>query len=194
MRQLKGKTKVSHRYSQQASHSIQLMDNGVCLNDYKGSQSICIFQENAREKKERKKEFLENKDKAWTVAMPTLGVIFLFVILYVWLNSRPKVIVEQRLLLIISFMPFKHFLSNLETGNNYRSNVKNSLIINYFPCIYNNIKLYIFQYLHFRFSSRELGYASTHSCNYYFVHYFTIVTFIFHSTTLLLRHNFIGLM
>jgi len=50
--------------------------------------------ENAREKKERKKEFLENKEKAWTVAMPTLGVIFLFVILYVWLNSRPKVIVE----------------------------------------------------------------------------------------------------
>jgi len=51
--------------------------------------------ENAREKKERKKEFLENKEKAWTVAMPTLGVIFLFVILYVWLNSRPKAIVEE---------------------------------------------------------------------------------------------------
>ena len=129
MRQLKGKTKVSQIHSQQASHSIQLMDNGVCLNDYKGSQPISIFQENAREKKERKKEFLENKEKAWTVAMPTLGVIFLFVILYVWLNSRPKVIVEQRMLLNISFMLFQHFLSHLETGNNSRSKVKK--FINY---------------------------------------------------------------
>ena len=121
MRQLKGKAKVSQRYSRQTSHSIKRAGNGVCLNGYKGSQPIFMLQENAREKKERKKEFLENKEKAWTVAMPTLGVIFLFVILYVWLNSRPKVIVEQRLLLIISFIPFKHFLSHLETGNNSHS-------------------------------------------------------------------------
>ena len=122
MRQLKGKTKVSQIHSLQASNSIQF--NGVWLNNYEGSQPVFIFQENAREKKERKKEFLENKEKAWTVAMPTLGVIFLFVILYVWLNSRPKVIVEQRLLLNISFMLFQHFLSHLETGNNSRSKVK----------------------------------------------------------------------
>ena len=46
--------------------------------------------ENAREKKERKKEFLENKNKAWTVALPTLGAVFLMVIIFVYLNSRPK--------------------------------------------------------------------------------------------------------
>ena len=50
--------------------------------------------ENAKEKKERKKEFMENKEKVWTVALPTLGVIFLFVILYVYLNSRPKIAVD----------------------------------------------------------------------------------------------------
>ena len=50
--------------------------------------------ENAKEKKERKKEFMENKDKVWTVALPTLGVLFLFVILYVYLNSRPKIAVD----------------------------------------------------------------------------------------------------
>jgi len=47
--------------------------------------------ENAREKKERKKEFAETREKAMTVALPTLGVIFLLVIIYVYLNSRPKV-------------------------------------------------------------------------------------------------------
>ena len=92
-------------------------------------------------------------------------------------------------------MPFKHFLSHLETGNNSRSKVKNSLIWNEyscFPCVYNNSKFYIFQYFHFRFSSRQLGHAATHSCNDYFVQHFTIVTFISHSTTLLLRHYFIS--
>jgi len=50
--------------------------------------------ENARERKERKKEFMENKEKIFTVALPTLGVLFLFVILYVYLNSRPKIAVD----------------------------------------------------------------------------------------------------
>jgi len=50
--------------------------------------------ESAKERKERKKEFMENKDKVWTVALPTLGVLFLFVILYVYLNSRPKIAVD----------------------------------------------------------------------------------------------------
>lgn len=46
--------------------------------------------ENAREKKERKKEFMENKDKAFSVALPTLGVIFIFIVIFVYFNSRPK--------------------------------------------------------------------------------------------------------
>ena len=60
------------------------------------SISMIFFsnQESAKERKERKKEFMENKDKVWTVALPTLGVLFLFVILYVYLNSRPKIAVD----------------------------------------------------------------------------------------------------
>ena len=47
--------------------------------------------ENAREKRERKKEFMENKDKAFTIALPALGVVFLLVVVFVYLNTRPKV-------------------------------------------------------------------------------------------------------
>ena len=50
--------------------------------------------ENAREKKERKKEFMENKEKVWTVAIPTFGVIFLLIIVFVYLSARPKSVIE----------------------------------------------------------------------------------------------------
>ena len=46
--------------------------------------------ENAREKKERKREFLENKDKAFTVALPVLAAAFVFIVVFVWVNTRPK--------------------------------------------------------------------------------------------------------
>ena len=47
--------------------------------------------ESAREKKERKKEFMENKERAFSVALPVLGVLFLSVVVFVYLNSRPKI-------------------------------------------------------------------------------------------------------
>ena len=53
-----------------------------------------FLQESAKEKKERKKEFMENKEKVWTVALPTLGVVFLFVVVYVYLKSQPKIAVD----------------------------------------------------------------------------------------------------
>ena len=49
--------------------------------------------ENAREKRERKKEFMENKEKAFTVALPALGVVFVLVIVFVYLNTRPKAVI-----------------------------------------------------------------------------------------------------
>ena len=55
---------------------------------------IFFLQESAKEKKERKKEFMENKEKVWTVALPTLGVVFLFVVVYVYLKSQPKIAVD----------------------------------------------------------------------------------------------------
>ena len=50
--------------------------------------------ENAKEKKERKKEFMDNKAKVWTVALPTFGVIFLLVVVSVYLSTRPKSVIE----------------------------------------------------------------------------------------------------
>lgn len=49
--------------------------------------------ESAREKKERKKEFMENKEKVWTVALPALGVVFLLVVVFIYINTRPKNII-----------------------------------------------------------------------------------------------------
>lgn len=45
--------------------------------------------ETAREKKERKREFQENKEKAFTVALPILGVAFLFLVVFVYFKTRP---------------------------------------------------------------------------------------------------------
>ena len=50
--------------------------------------------ENARERKERKKEFMENKDKIWTVALPTFGVLFALIIVFVYISTRPKSVIE----------------------------------------------------------------------------------------------------
>ena len=47
--------------------------------------------QNAREKRQRKKEFKENKDKLFTVVLPTLGVI---IVAMVYMNSRPKSVIE----------------------------------------------------------------------------------------------------
>ncbi|KAG7156317.1 Single-pass membrane and coiled-coil domain-containing protein 4-like [Homarus americanus] len=46
--------------------------------------------ETAKEKKERKKEFMENKDKAFTVALPVLGAVFLLIAILVYFKTRPK--------------------------------------------------------------------------------------------------------
>jgi len=48
--------------------------------------------ENAKEKKERKKEFAENRDKAFTIALPFLGALFVFVVVLVYVATRPKMI------------------------------------------------------------------------------------------------------
>ena len=50
--------------------------------------------ENAKEKKERKKEFMENKDKLFTVVLPTLGVMFALLAAFVYMSSRPKSVIE----------------------------------------------------------------------------------------------------
>jgi len=50
--------------------------------------------ENAKEKKERKKEFMENKEKAFSLVLPVLGVCFALVVVLVFFATRPKQIAE----------------------------------------------------------------------------------------------------
>ena len=52
------------------------------------------IKENAREKRQRKKEFKENKDKLFTVVLPTLGVLFALMVAFVYMSSRPKSVIE----------------------------------------------------------------------------------------------------
>ena len=52
------------------------------------------IKENAREKRQRKKEFKENKDKLFTVVLPTLGIMITLIVAMVYMNSRPKSVIE----------------------------------------------------------------------------------------------------
>lgn len=46
--------------------------------------------ETNKQKKERKREFLENKKNAVSIVLPTIAVICLFIIVYVYIKTRPK--------------------------------------------------------------------------------------------------------
>ena len=48
--------------------------------------------ENAKEKRERKKEFMENKEKAFSIALPLLGLAFVLIAVLVYVATRPKMI------------------------------------------------------------------------------------------------------
>ncbi|KAF6204413.1 hypothetical protein GE061_002754 [Apolygus lucorum] len=50
--------------------------------------------ETNKQKKERKKEFVENKKKIFTIALPALGAFFLLIAVYVYFKTRPKTITE----------------------------------------------------------------------------------------------------
>lgn len=46
--------------------------------------------ETARERKQRKKEFAETQKQVYTIAIPTVIAVFLFIAVYVYLKTRPK--------------------------------------------------------------------------------------------------------
>jgi len=50
--------------------------------------------ENAKEKKERKKEFADNKEKAFTIALPFLGAMFVLIVVLVYVATRPKQLID----------------------------------------------------------------------------------------------------
>lgn len=46
--------------------------------------------ETNKQKKERKREFIENKRKIFTIALPTIAAFFLLIAVYVYFKTRPK--------------------------------------------------------------------------------------------------------
>lgn len=46
--------------------------------------------ETNKQKKERKKEFLENKQRVFTIVLPTIAAIFVIIAAYVYTKTRPK--------------------------------------------------------------------------------------------------------
>lgn len=48
--------------------------------------------ETNKQKKERKKEFMENKQRVFTVVLPTLAAVFVLIAAYVYIKTRPKAI------------------------------------------------------------------------------------------------------
>ncbi|RZF38321.1 single-pass membrane and coiled-coil domain-containing protein 4 homolog [Nilaparvata lugens] len=50
--------------------------------------------ETNKQKKERKREFLENKKNVFKIVLPTAAAIFLLIVVYVYVKTRPKQMME----------------------------------------------------------------------------------------------------
>lgn len=46
--------------------------------------------ETSKQKKERKKEFMENKQRLFTIVLPTMAAVFAMIVAYVYFKTRPK--------------------------------------------------------------------------------------------------------
>ncbi|XP_065334167.1 single-pass membrane and coiled-coil domain-containing protein 4 homolog [Cloeon dipterum] len=47
--------------------------------------------ETNKQKKERKKEFIENKEKVFTVVVPVIAGLFMLLVAFVYFKTRPRV-------------------------------------------------------------------------------------------------------
>lgn len=48
--------------------------------------------ETNKQKKERKKEFLENKQRVFTIVLPSIAAIFVIIAAYIYVKTRPKLV------------------------------------------------------------------------------------------------------
>ena len=46
--------------------------------------------ETSKQKKERKKEFMEMKQRIFTIVLPTVAAVFALIVAYVYIKTRPK--------------------------------------------------------------------------------------------------------
>jgi Na+/citrate or Na+/malate symporter len=51
--------------------------------------------ETNKQKKERKKEFMENKEKVFTIVIPVCLGIFMLIVAYVYFKTRPRSIIME---------------------------------------------------------------------------------------------------
>jgi len=50
--------------------------------------------ETNKQKKERKKDFIENKEKVFTIVVPVVVGLFMLLVAYVYFKTRPRSIME----------------------------------------------------------------------------------------------------
>jgi len=48
------------------------------------------LKETNKQKRERKKDFVENKKRALTIVLPTLAAVFIMIAVYIYFKTRPK--------------------------------------------------------------------------------------------------------
>lgn len=51
--------------------------------------------ETNKQKKERKKEFLENKKYAFSLVIPTLVAVFFLIFIYIYVKTKPKHVTDN---------------------------------------------------------------------------------------------------
>lgn len=51
--------------------------------------------ETNKQKKERKKEFLENKKYVFSLVLPTVAAVFFVIFVYIYLKTRPKYAISE---------------------------------------------------------------------------------------------------
>lgn len=57
--------------------------------------------ETAKQKRERKKDFADMQRQVFTIALPTIIGIFLFIIAYVYIKTRPGISYEVQMFIYI---------------------------------------------------------------------------------------------
>ena len=65
----------------------ELSPSGKNMRQLKGKTK-----ETNKQKKERKKEFLENKQRVFTIVLPTVAAIFVIIAAYIYVKTRPKLV------------------------------------------------------------------------------------------------------
>jgi len=63
----------------------------ICISGQKGmAQLKGKLKETNKQKRERKKDFVQNKRRAFTIVLPTLAAVFIMIAVYIYFKTRPK--------------------------------------------------------------------------------------------------------